>query len=203
MFTTESRRLGGERGGFTLIEVLLGLTLTVVLALALMPLALCLERQSAQESDRTITVLQGRVAAARLERDLRLASAGRSVFVTYSAILEATPSQVVFLGQADDEVSLDLIEWECAGGRLMRRWGRCPDERPPVFGHGLFLDSKTMLEGLREGEPLSYVVMGRITPGPVPPEDLGDIEAVRIRLEGEDDAGRWSECMSTVARVGR
>ena len=202
MCTTESRVLRVPLGGFTAIELLLGLALTVVLASAIMPLALSLEGLGTRESDRTIAVLQGRVATARLERDLRLATGGESPFFVVSAILEATPSQVVFLGHADGGPALDLVEWEFTEGRLMRRWGNCPAELPGVFTHSLFVDNKTVLEGLHQGEPLTYVVNGRTMRGPISRGDLLGIQAVVFQLEGEDEAGVWPLGIPTVACVG-
>jgi hypothetical protein len=110
---------------------------------------------------------------------------------------------VVFLGHADDDASIDLIEWELTEDRLMRRWGPCPAEPPSVFGHHLFADNKTLLEDLCGGATISYVVKGRAAPGPIPREDLYAIEAVILRLSGEDDAGPWPDGMVAIARVGR
>jgi prepilin-type N-terminal cleavage/methylation domain-containing protein len=203
MCTTEARAPRAAPRGFTAIELLLGLTLAVVLALAIMPLTVGLEGLGTREADRTIAVLQGRVAAARLERDLRLATAGGSPFPVDSAILQATPWQIVFLGSADDDTKLDLVEWEFTEGRLMRRWGECPEELPEGFAHSLFRDSKTVLEGLHEGEPLSYVVNGGTAKGPIAQQDLCRVEAVVLRVEGEDAAGVWPQGLLTVARVGR
>ncbi|OFV81840.1 MAG: hypothetical protein A2W26_10370 [Acidobacteria bacterium RBG_16_64_8] len=203
MCTSEGRARNVTVSGFTAIELLLGLTLAVVLASAIMPLSLSLTGLGTRESDRTIAVIQGRVAAARLERDFRLATAGGSPFAVDSAILEATPWQVVFLGHANDDTVLDLMEWEFTEGRLMRRWGECPAELPRVFAHSLFVDNKTVLEGLRPGEGLSYVVDGIWREGPILQQELGGIGAVVVESAGQDDAGVWSGSMRTVARVGR
>lgn len=203
MCTSESKRAIAGLLGFTAIELLLGLTLTVVLALAIMPLTVSLQGVGSRESDRAITLLQGRVAAARLERDLRLASAGRSPFLVEAALLEAGPSQVVFLGHANDDASLDLLEWELAGDSLMRRWGPCPSALPATFGHHLYVDSKTVLQGLRKGGTLAYVVDGRTLEGELAGEELGEVESVILRLAGEDEAGTWLDAVVAVARVGR
>jgi Tfp pilus assembly protein PilW len=64
-------------GGFSVVELLVGLALALCLATAAAPLWLSLESAGVQEAERTVQWLQGRVALARLERDLWLPLRGR------------------------------------------------------------------------------------------------------------------------------
>ena len=52
--------------GFSLIEVLLGLALSLCLALGLAPVWVSFQSLGVKEGDQTVWVLQGKVAAARL-----------------------------------------------------------------------------------------------------------------------------------------
>ncbi len=93
-----SRRGGGEnQRGFSLIELMVGLALAAGLAVAASCVWLSLATAGANEGDLTVKSLQGRVAVARFERDLRLASADGCPFASNAAVLEASASQVVFL----------------------------------------------------------------------------------------------------------
>jgi type II secretory pathway pseudopilin PulG len=147
-------RTVGACGGFSVIELILGLALTVCLAVAVAPLWLSLQGTGVREGDQTVRLLQARVAAARFERDLRLASAAGCPFSLSAPILEASPSQVVFVERPTAGAALILVEWEIVDGTLMRRRGACPVARPVIFSHSLFVDHKTMLEGVRPGSVL-------------------------------------------------
>jgi prepilin-type N-terminal cleavage/methylation domain-containing protein len=121
--TFESRLLP-PNAGFTLVELLVGLALSVSLALAVAPLWLSLEGTGTRAADRTVWVVQERVAVTRLERDLRLAGAEECAFSIAGPVLEASGSQVVFLARScaeSAESEVTIVEWEIARGSLMRR----------------------------------------------------------------------------------
>ncbi len=64
---------GSSEAGFSVIELLLGLTLSLCLALGLAPVWVSFQAVAATEGDRTVWLAQARVATARLEKDLRVA----------------------------------------------------------------------------------------------------------------------------------
>jgi prepilin-type N-terminal cleavage/methylation domain-containing protein len=189
--------------GFTLIELLVGLAIALSLACAIAPLWLSLERAGASEAERTISQVQGRVATARLERDLRLAGAAGCLFLTTCPILEASPSQVVFLERGAQGTAPAIIEWEIANGSLMRRVGRCPASRPSAFAHSLYDDNKTMLEQLQPGSKLAYVVDGVNVSGSVTAGDLGLVDSVVLNIVADPSPGPGDVQISTIARVAR
>jgi hypothetical protein len=188
--------------GFTAIELLVGASLAVMLILALAPLVTALQAAGTREADRTITVLQGRVAVARLERDLRMASAGRSSFAVEGPVLEATAKQIVFLGVTGAHTGVSVIEWEIVGSTLMRRWAPCPTAKPLSLAHGLYTDNKSMLEALDSDTRFSYLVNGTVRNGTVPNADLASVQGVVLRGSGHDASGVWSTGISCQARVG-
>jgi len=193
----------GPSSGFTAMELLLGITLALLVVMALAPLWLSLQRSGTREADRVIKVMQARVAIARLERDLRLATAGGCPFATDEAVLEATPAQVVFLCRGADDGSLQIVEWEVSKGRLMRRWGWCPQSRPATYDNPLYIDHKTMLEEVAEESGFRYSVCGQPRLGPIPEEELSLIDRVTMQLGVVGDAGTSSSALSATARVGR
>jgi hypothetical protein len=190
-------------GGFSAIELLIGLSLTVCLALTVCPLWTHIERAAAARTDMSVALVQSRVAVARLESDMRLSSAANCRFAAPGPILEASSSQVVFLEPAGAGMDPVLVEWEFSGGALMRRRGVCPVLRPVGFGHSLYLDHKTMLERLAPGGTFSYLVNGTTVAGPLPVSALAGVEAVILdaRLRAVGGPG-WID-VSTVAWVGR
>jgi competence protein ComGC len=198
-----ARASGRRSAGFTALELLVGIALTVLLALGVAPLVLSLQAAEVQEADRTVMMMQGRVAAARLERDLRMASAFGSSFSAEGPILEATPRQVVFVGRTGGKSGLSIIEWELSGSALMRRWGPSPGARPVSFGHSLYVDHKSMVEELADDAHLSYLVNGVVVSGKVPATDLAGVEAVVICGSGRDTRGYWPAAVFATARVGR
>ena len=122
-------RAEGKRG-FTAMEVLVAITLSALIAAGVGPLIISVQKVGLREGDRAVSMLQGRVAGARLERDLRTVTAEGCPFETGGPILQATPQQLVFLGRGTDADELRIVEWEIVGSRLMRRWGPCPSSRP-------------------------------------------------------------------------
>jgi prepilin-type N-terminal cleavage/methylation domain-containing protein len=189
--------------GFTLIELLVGLALALTITAAVAPLWFSLESAGARETDRTVHSLQGRVAVARLERDLRLASAAGCPFSVSAPILEASDSQVVFLLRTEAGGAPTLVEWEIVNGTLMRRWGVCPPLRPSVFKHTLYLDHKTMLENVAPGSGFRYVVEGVPATEPILGEQLDAIEAVLLDARSIPTGGGAGVDVKTTARVAR
>jgi prepilin-type N-terminal cleavage/methylation domain-containing protein len=174
---------GRLRPGFTVVELMVGLAIGVLIALAVAPLWVSVEKVGAAEADAGISYLQGRVAVARFERDLRLAGAAGSLFATTWAVLEATPTQVVLLERGPEGEPPSLVEWELAGGSLMRRVGACPAVRPGTFAHSLYADNKTMLEHVERSSRLEYLAGAELLAGPVPQADLGLIDTVKLTLK--------------------
>ena len=136
------------RGGFTLLEVLVAMLLTLLLLGASLPVWQGLQVLAVGEVDHAIGVGQSRVAAARFERDLRSASAADSAGAECVAVLEATSSQIVLLTRSGPGAVPEIVEWEVTGGSLMRRRGPWTGSTPTGFPHGGYLDHKTMLEGV-------------------------------------------------------
>jgi hypothetical protein len=201
---TSRKRLFGWLGlvGFTVLELLVGITLTVILVVGVSPLLVSLQAAEVRETDRTIAVLQGRVAGARLERDLRMATGGSSRFPIDGPIIEATPRQIVFLGRSRGAPGLSIIEWEVVGSSLMRRRGPCPRLRPSLVSHSLYVDHKSMMEGLAGDARFSYVVNGAPVPFSVSATDLPVVQTVLLRGSGRDANGEWPTAVYTMARVG-
>jgi hypothetical protein len=205
VWSTFTSRPGGNDGvpGFSALELLIGLALTVCLALTICPLWSHMNRAAADRTDLSVAMVQSRVAVARLERDLRLASAAGCRFTAVGPILEASTSQVVFLEPAGPGEAPLLVEWELNGGALMRRWGACPAARPATFAHSLYVDNKTMLEQLEGGGSLKYMVDGITVAGPVPSAALASVDAVvldaRVKIQGISG----EVVVATVARVER
>ena len=189
--------------GFSVIELIIGLALTVCLAVAVAPLWLSLLSAGAHEGDQTVRMLQGRVAAARFERDLRLASAAGCPFDLSAPVLEASPSQVVFLERPAISSSPILVEWEIVDGSVMRRWGQCPATRPASYVNSLYLDHKTMLEGVQDGSAFAYVVCGVVVPAPVMGAELASVEGVILDLRTKSEGARSPIHVAVTGRVGR
>ena len=177
--------------------------MAVCLALAISPVVVSLEGDAVAGADSTVTLVQSRVAVARFERDLRLAGAGGCPFAVSGPVLEASPSQVVFLARVEDGTEPIIVEWEISRGSLMRRWGPCPAVRPGVYAHSLYTDNKTMLDGLRAGSAFAYVGDGVVLTPPTPEGELVWVEAVILSAEAGDEGARGPVGVSTRARVGR
>jgi hypothetical protein len=191
-----------EGPGFTALELLVGMSLAVLMMLGVAPLVTSLQAGGTREVDRTVVTLQGRVAVARLERDLRMATALGSYFGVDGAVLEATQRQVVFLGRTGGGSGLCLIEWEVVGATIMRRWGPCPARRPISFAHSAYVDNKSMLEGLAGDACFSYIVNGSMRAGALPESELAGVQYVVLRGSGHDMRGEWPSAIRATARVG-
>lgn len=192
-----------KMSGFTAMEVLVGITLTLLLALGVAPLVLAMQTSGLREGDRSVAVLQGRVAVARLERDLRMATADGCPFQTGGSILHAGDRQVVFLSSCSTAETLVVVEWELVGTTLMRRWGTCPAESPGAFPHSMYVDNKTMLAGVGPESMFTYVLDGGWTTEEVAGRDLCRIGVVGLSCKGVDEDAEWSTLIEMKARVGR
>ncbi len=175
-----------REAGFSLIEVLLGLSLALCLALGVAPLWVSSQSLGVREGDETIWVLQARVAIARFERDLRLAGPQNCPFATGTAVLQATPSQVILLVATSGSTVPLLVEWELVNGSLMRRWGVCPATHPSTFGHALYADNKTMLENVDTTRSIfKYLVASCAAAAPLSGTDLPLVDAVTVELSAD------------------
>lgn len=192
-----------SNNGFTLIELLIGLVLTVILLGAAGLLFLAVTKRASAESGAVVRYLQGRVAVARLERDLRLATADGCPFATISPILKAGPSEVVFLRREADLESPIIVEWEIASESLMRRWGSCPSFRPKTFAHSLYRDNKTMLLNVVQPSGFAYVLLDGSVRQQVVETDMALIRAVTLDLRATDEDLAASVSVATEAPLGR
>jgi hypothetical protein len=201
--STSRGRSRGREGGFSLIELVIGLSLTLCIAAAALTLWTGLERTGTNAGDRMIRLIQGRVAVARLARDLRLATAWGCPFPTPGVLLEARANQVVILTRSTESGGLFLVEWELVGGSLMRRRGGCPATRPASVEHSLFVDHKTMLEGVTPSSRFRFFASGAEVASPVGLADLQMIDEVRIEATASVGAGRLTVDVFASSRVGR
>jgi Tfp pilus assembly protein PilV len=184
--------------GFTLIEVLLALSLSLMLGLSLLPLWHSLEQSQVRAGDRAIALLQGRLAASRFEKDLRLAASVADPRGLCSPVIAADPVQVILLTTAQGRV--DLVEWEFVSGRLMRRSVPWSGVLPTAFPHGLYTDHKTMLEGVVSGGFL-YETRGVLL-GSAEDSDLAWVSAVLMEGALQPD-GKTTVSLAARGRVGR
>lgn len=145
--------------GFTLMEVLVGIVVTLILLLTLAPVWTGLEKRSVSNNDRMIGLLQSRVAAARLDRDLRLASGTGCGGILGSPLLKREWYELVLVTREAEGATPEIVEWEFAQGALMRRRGPWPGYLPGSITHSLYTDHKTMLEGVADGA-FSYYAAG-------------------------------------------
>lgn len=192
------------QAGFSLIEILLALSLALCLALGVAPLWVSFQSLGAREGDETIWTLQGRVAGARFERDLRLSGLQGCPFATATSVLQASASQVVLLVTTSGSGAPLLVEWEIVNDSLMRRWGPCPATRPSTFSHALYSDNKTMLENVDTARSkFSYVVAGCAAEVPLPAADEPLLDSVTMELSGRQEGAAAGAVMTASGRIGR
>ena len=193
-----------DEAAFSLIELLLGLTLALCLALGVAPLWVSSQSLAVREGDETIWALQAQVAGARFERDLRLTGFQDCPFATGATVLQATPLQVVLLVKTSGSTGPLLVEWELVNGSLMRRWGACPAVRPSTFSHSLYADSKTMLENVDTARSrFSHLVANRAAAAPVSAADLPLVDAISMELTAQPGRAAAAAHVRASGRVGR
>lgn len=164
--------------GFTLLEVLVALVLSLVILLGTAPLWVTTVRTSVLSQELLVDVERWRVVSARLERDLRMASAAGIRGLGCVPLMEATPARLVLVTRSAEGREPEIVAWEFAGNSLMRRRMPVPagGSLPAMGG---FRDNKTMLEGVGGGV-FSYS-MGALALGTnVSTEDLMLVDAVAI-----------------------
>jgi len=168
--------------GFSLIELLVALMLTSLLALALLPLWHGMRSGGVAGGDGLIAALQGRVASLRFERDLRLADSGVMAELGCAPILEATPHQVVLLSRSTGGGTggLEVVEWEFTSGSLMRRRAPYTGYLPAAFAHSFFRDHKTMLEEVAEECAFEYYAGESRLDLPLSRDETWRIDSVRL-----------------------
>ena len=188
---------------FTLVELLVGLSIAICLATAIAPVWLSFQRTGEGQTDSTIWFLQARVAIARFERDLRLAGAAGCRFPVAGPVLEASASQVVLLERDAEGMPPIVVEWEIVNGALMRRWRPCPQAEPDIFAHSAYSDNKTMLDGVSSPSCIKYLIGGRQVAAPAAEADLASIEAVVLDLAGTATPKGPTVRESTTTWVGR
>ena len=202
MCTTRLQRPWDASGG-SLLELLLGFSLALCLMVRVAPLLTSLQKSGSEEADRAVTEVEARVAFARFERDTRLSGAECCPFPITGSVLEASASRVVALVRLQADQPPALVEWEIAGPNLMRRWGPCPATRPETIENSLFVDHKTMLEGLQEHSRFIFFVGGRKTEPPLVATELARLDRVLLELRAAPLGCDGSAYMSTSARLGR
>ncbi|MBC7294520.1 MAG: hypothetical protein H5T84_10565 [Thermoleophilia bacterium] len=150
-----------------------------------------------------VKLLQAKVAAARFERDLRLASTQGCPFPVGGPLLAATPSQVVLLTRSQPGGQLELVEWEVVGQSLMRRRGPCPVEKPMVFPHSLYTDNKTMLEGVEPGTVFHCQRGNLDLEMPLQELCLGSVTTVSLYLAARQSGAGPAVYVEAAREVGR
>jgi len=143
--------------GFSLIELLVGLALSLMLALAIAPLWMAAQKVTVEGGDRVLVTFQERTMVARLERDLRLASALGGGGLECAPVVQANARHLVLVTRSAASATPEIVEWELVGGSLMRRRGLWAGMPGGVVSHSLFSDHKTMLEGLAAGGSFTYL----------------------------------------------
>lgn len=187
---------------FTVVELMVGITIAAFLALAIAPVWISLERMGDGETDQQIWFLQSRVALAGFERDFRAGGAGDCLFASAGPILEATTTQVVVLVHKNEDALPVVVEWELNRGSLMRRWGQCPERRPLAWMHSAYRDSKTMLDHVLPDSGFVYYAGSRRLSVPVEEAQLASVTTVELELTGGAPGAPGTVDVSTTARVG-
>ena len=199
-------RLGGTIPihAFTLLELLVGLSLTMLVAAALAPLWVSWQRALVGAADHTLAGLQGRVAAERFERDCRLATTLGCGDLGGASVVLATASQVVIVSRpAGAHAATELVEWEVSGGSLMRRRGSWPGLLPSAFPHALFTDNKTMLEGLSADSVFEYWAGGVKAEDPASLRSEIDVVRLSGSARGQSETGEVGSGLLAEAVIGR
>ena len=107
--------------GFSLMELLVALVLSVLLALGVAPLWVGLQRTTVDGLARLLDAGRFQVVAARFERDLRMAVPGSAPGCSGALVLQAGERQITFVTQAVGGSGLEVVSWEVVGSSLMRR----------------------------------------------------------------------------------
>lgn len=200
--TSTSSQQRWRAGAFTIIELMVGISIAACLALAIAPVWNSWERQGDGEADQSIWFIQSRVAMARFERDLRQAGAAHCLFVTGGPVLEATESQVVVLQRGEGDSPPLVVEWEIVKGSLMRRWRPCPPIKPASWSHSSYVDSKTMLEGVHAESSFAFYAGSKRLSVPVDEAHLALVTTVRLEVAGGATGAAGEVRVSTTGRVG-
>jgi len=196
------RYTSSSEPGFSLIELMVAVTLSVLLALAVAPLWIGLQRNSQDGFDRLLDAGRFQVVAARFERDLRLVAPENDLRSRGALVLQAGERQITFVTQAVDGSGLEVVSWEVVGGSLMRR--RRPYD--PTAGAGVlpgsYSDNKTMVEGLAGGTLHFEFGYGDFSPNLGVPL-LRRVERVRLELCFKSVRGPLSDVFVAEGAVGR
>ena len=196
---------GGRQFGMTLLDLLMGMTLTLVLAAAVAPVWLSLQAQAVASGDHVVSLLQSRVAVARWERDVRLATAEGPGHSGCSPLLEADGAHVVMLTGSGKDGARELVEWEIVDGSMMRRRVEWPGLPPAHVTHSLFTDHKTMLEGLQGIAGFTYFAGGRKLSETLGETDLAAVDTICLEIEVRAQGPRRGGAVPVTAsaEVGR
>jgi prepilin-type N-terminal cleavage/methylation domain-containing protein len=178
MSTIRFRFVSSE--GFSLIEVLVALALSLMIAMTVSTVWISTQRSQVEAADRVSARLMTRVVAARFEKDLRHATIEGCGTAITGSLLRAESQEVVMLSIAGGH-DPELVEWEVVGGSLMRRHGPWTGLVPPRSQHHAYTSNKTMLEGVGPSTGFAYGVTGL----EVPQVADGDLRLVtRVYLSG-------------------
>jgi len=173
-------------------------------ALSALPVFSRVEAATVSATETTIWELQARVAVARLERDLRLATTLGAPFARDTPLLHAASSQIVLVTRDMQSDAPVLVEWEIVGRSLMRRWGNCPEVVPTTFPHSLYRDSKTMLERVASGRSgFRFVTVVGDNESSLEPQHLGLVERVVVTVSEVTFDHELPGLLERNARLGR
>ncbi|MHB0978579.1 MAG: PulJ/GspJ family protein [Thermoleophilia bacterium] len=187
--------------GLSLVEVLVALSLSLVILLGIAPLWVTTLRTGVGTHEQLVGLQRWRVVLARLERDLRMASADGGQDLGCTPLLEATSTRVMLLTRSTQAGGLEIVAWEFVAGSLMRRRTPLPVEGPPQFLGG-FRDNKTMIEAV-EGGVFSYRTGGVELGSAVPWADLRLVDAVKVVCRVTAGGRRGGATVTTEEGLGR
>lgn len=179
----------GTHGGFTLVELLLGILLMAVFGAALYAFLQNGMTQSATEQSRATMQMQARDSMARLARDLRQASKPDS---TNPGIEQITPTSLVLYVDntlVDASAPYTLRPWKVRyrvdGTSLVREVVK-PIGTSPPFTYGPYTGAEVMVNGIANttAAPLfaAFAEDGAALPATVVAPDNARISRVRLRL---------------------